>query len=80
MSQRTTQALREHKIIPDILPEGTDLSYDLNVKFPNATLDVPGKELGREETQPEPKLYLDPVVRAEPILPSSAVLRLNSQA
>lgn len=63
MSQRTIQVLREHKIIPDVLSEATNLSYDLKVKFPDATLDVPGKELGREETQHEPKLYLDPVVR-----------------
>ncbi|KAJ4289621.1 hypothetical protein N0V90_010950 [Kalmusia sp. IMI 367209] len=61
MSQDKHQILREHKVIPDILPEKTELLYDLKVVFPNATLDVPGKELGREETQPEPKLYLDPV-------------------
>ena len=62
MSQDKHQILREHKVIPEVLPEQTELPYDLKVKFPNATLDVPGKELGREETQPEPKLYLDPVV------------------
>ncbi|KAF1979241.1 PEBP-like protein [Bimuria novae-zelandiae CBS 107.79] len=60
MSQDRTQTLREHKVIPDVLPVETELSYDLKVKFPSATLDAPGKELGREETQPQPKLYLDP--------------------
>jgi hypothetical protein len=60
MSQE--QLLREHKVIPDVLSEGTQLAYDLRVKFPNATLDAPGQELGREETQPEPKLFLSPAV------------------
>lgn len=63
MSQDRTQILREHKVIPDVLPEGTTLSHDLKVVFPEATLDTPGQELGREETQPEPRLFLDPVVR-----------------
>lgn len=62
MSQDKYQILKEHKVIPDVLPEGTKLSYDLNVRFPNATLNEPGQELGREETQPEPKVYLDPAV------------------
>ncbi|KAK3216748.1 hypothetical protein GRF29_1g873704 [Pseudopithomyces chartarum] len=61
MSQDRTQILREHKVIPDVLPEGTTLSHDLKVVFPEATLDTPGQELGREETQPEPRLFLDPV-------------------
>ena len=68
MSQDRTQILRERKVIPDVLPEGTHLSYNLIVKFPEATLDAPGKELGREETQPQPKLYLDPVVRSNNLL------------
>lgn len=62
MSQDNQRILREHNVIPDVLPEETQLSYNLKVTFPNATLDVPGKELGREETQPEPKLYLSPPV------------------
>jgi hypothetical protein len=62
MSQDKQKLLREHKVIPDVLPEGTQLAYDLKVKFPNATLEAPGQELGREDTQPRPKLFLSPVV------------------
>ncbi|KAJ4348704.1 uncharacterized protein N0V89_010082 [Didymosphaeria variabile] len=65
MSQDKQQILREHKVIPDVLPEGTQLSYDLKVKFPDTTLDAPGKELGREETQPEPELFLSPPPKEE---------------
>ena len=68
MSQDRTQILRELKVIPDVLPEGTTLSHDLKVVFPEVTLDTPGQELGREETQPEPRLFLDPVVCPHPIL------------
>ena len=63
MSGDRSQVLREHNVIPDVLSEGTSLSHSLKVVFPEATLDTPGEELGREETQPEPKLYIDPVVR-----------------
>jgi len=54
--------LLEHGIVPDVLtlPEG--VSHNLTIKWPNAKLDTPGQELNREDTQPEPKLYLTPAV------------------
>lgn len=62
-NQDRKQILSEHKVVPDVLPDDLDLSYSLTLKWPNATLDTPAVELDREETQPEPKLYLDPPVR-----------------
>jgi hypothetical protein len=62
-AQERKQALVEHKVITDVLPGNLDLAYDLTVKWPNTTLDKPGEELGREDTQPEPTLYLSPAVR-----------------
>jgi hypothetical protein len=57
------QALIDHKVITDVLPGNLDLSYNLTVKWPKATLDKAGVELDREDTQVEPSLYLDPAVR-----------------
>jgi hypothetical protein len=65
-AQERKQALVEHKVITDVLPGNLDLAYDLTVKWPNTTLDKPGEELGREDTQPEPTLYLSPAVRLAP--------------
>jgi hypothetical protein len=62
-AQERKQALIEHKVITDVLPGNLNLSYDLTVKWPNTTLDKPGEELDREETQPEPTIYLSPAVR-----------------
>jgi hypothetical protein len=61
-AQETKQALIEHKVITDVLPGNLDLAYDLTVKWPKTVLNKPGEELGREETQPEPTLYLHPTV------------------
>lgn len=61
-AQARKQALVEHKVITDVLAGDLDLSYDLQVKWPQATLNEAGEELGREETQPEPELSLSPVV------------------
>ena len=58
-----TLILSELKVIPDVLPANIELSYDLRVEWPEAKLDAPGKELGREETQAEPKVFLSPPVR-----------------
>src|ERR1700710_2298691 len=55
-----TAQLQKDNVIPDVLSQSTSLSHDLVVKWPNATLDSPGKELGREDTQPEPTLHLSP--------------------
>jgi len=61
MSQDRASQLRQNNVIPDVLPESTSLSHGLVVEWPNVTLDVPGKELEREATQPEPSLHLNPV-------------------
>ena len=61
-AQETKQALIDHKVITDVLPGNLDLSHDLTVKWPETALSKPGVELGREETQPEPTLYLHPAV------------------
>jgi len=61
-AQERKQALIEHKVITDVLPGALDLSYDLTVRWPKATLDTAGEELGREETQAEPTLSLSPAV------------------
>ncbi|KAF2443463.1 PEBP-like protein [Karstenula rhodostoma CBS 690.94] len=65
MSQDQQQILLKHNVIGDVLPEGTQLAYDLKIKFRNATLDAPGQELGREETQDEPKIFLSPAPKEE---------------
>jgi hypothetical protein len=66
-TQEKKQALVEHKVITDVLPGNIDLSYDLTVKWPETTLDKPGVELDREQTQPEPTLYLSPAVCQSPM-------------
>jgi hypothetical protein len=63
MTQDQQQLLRKHNVIGDVLPLATTgFAYDMKVQFRNATLDAPGQELGREETQDEPKIFLSPIV------------------
>jgi len=59
-TQVTKQALLEHKVIPDVLPDTINLSYDLALEWPNTKLDTPGKELANADTKEEPKVFLDP--------------------
>ncbi|KAI4927268.1 uncharacterized protein J4E92_006435 [Alternaria infectoria] len=59
-TQATKQALLEHKVIPDVLPDTINLSYNLTLEWPNAKLDTPGKELANADTKEEPKVFLDP--------------------
>lgn len=63
-AQDHKQALLEHKVIPSVLPTDVNLPYNLKLKWPNTTLNTPGQELNREETQSEPTVYLDPPVRS----------------
>lgn len=56
------QILKDYNVVPDVLLDGSKLSYDMKIKWPNAVLDTLGKELDREDTQPEPLIYLDPTV------------------
>lgn len=62
MSQsRVADQLHKDNVIPDVLPEGTTLSHDLVINWPpHASLDTPGKELGRQETQSEPSVHVNP--------------------
>jgi hypothetical protein len=62
MSSSTAAALQSGSVIPDVLAPGTSFSSKVTVVWPNTTLDTPGKELGREDTQPEPTLYVNPSV------------------
>jgi hypothetical protein len=62
-TQATKQALSEHKLIPDVLPEGINLSYNLTLEWPNAKLDEPGQLLQCDDTKPEPKVTINPAVR-----------------
>ena len=66
MSQDYTAELYKDNVIPDVLPEGTSLSHLLIVKWPDVTLDEPGKELDREATQPIPTVFVKPVVKVLP--------------
>ncbi|CAN9128325.1 PEBP-like protein [Alternaria alternata] len=59
-TQATKQALSEHKVIPDVLPDNINLSYNLTLEWPNAKLDKPGKELENHDTKPEPKVFINP--------------------
>ena len=59
-AQERKQALIDNNVITDVLPGNLDLSYDLTVKWPNTTLEKPGEELSRRDTQPEPTLDLNP--------------------
>jgi len=60
MSQNEQSKLYGEKVFPDVLPTSTTLSADLLVKWPEALLDSPGKELDREATQPEPQVLIKP--------------------
>lgn len=53
--------LLSHNITPDVLPSGTELTHSLSLKWPEAQLDTPSKQLGRQETQPTPTVYVTPV-------------------
>jgi hypothetical protein len=64
MSKIQNKALfSEHKVTPDVLSSDADVSYELTVTWPETKLDKPGQELGRDQTQPQPKLTLSPAVR-----------------
>ena len=61
-TQATKQALLEHKVIPDVLPDTINPSYNLILEWPNAKLDTPGKEFENADTKEEPKDFIDPAV------------------
>lgn len=61
-TQATKQALFSHKVIPDVLPDTINLTYNLFLEWPNAKLDTPGKELENADTKEEPKVFIDPPV------------------
>jgi hypothetical protein len=62
-SQSVGDKLRLHQVIPHVLPFGIDIpSSNLIVKWPNTTLDSPGKQLDLKDVLVEPKLYVEPSV------------------
>jgi hypothetical protein len=62
VTQGTKRILSESKVIPDVLPDDVNLSYDLSISWPDTTFNTSGQELSREATQPEPKLSISPAV------------------
>ncbi|KAH6655550.1 hypothetical protein BKA67DRAFT_690333 [Truncatella angustata] len=58
-TKKNTEALKEHKIIPDVLSDNVKPAYSLTLNWPNTTLESPAQELGGEETQPQPLVYLN---------------------
>jgi len=60
MTSSTAATLHSGNVIADVLASETSFSSNLTVVWPDTTLDTPGKELGREDTQPEPTLYVNP--------------------
>ena len=65
-------------VIPDVLPHGTKYNHQLTVKWPTATLEISGKELDREATQPEPTLWIEPEVTNIPVLSANSLLTSSS--
>jgi hypothetical protein len=61
-TKKNTEALKEHKIIPDVLSDNVKPAYSLTLNWPNTTLESPAQELGGEETQPQPLVYLNSAV------------------
>lgn len=59
----TTDTLQKHQIIGDILAPGTKIPYNLQIKWPSATLCKPGQAIHRDATQPCPEVWVDPPVR-----------------
>jgi len=55
-----TKAFEEHKVIPDVLKSGTDITRNLHVKWNDVTLDKPGQRLDREAVQGQPSLTVIP--------------------
>ncbi|KAJ9196321.1 hypothetical protein DTO164E3_6377 [Paecilomyces variotii] len=50
----------KESIIPDILAPGTKVPRNLKVIWPNAKLEKPGQMIERDETQPQPTLFVEP--------------------
>lgn len=63
MSNTQNKALfSEYKVTPEVLSSDADLSYELIVSWPETQLERPAQELDRDQTQPQPKLKLNPAV------------------
>ncbi|TDZ49600.1 Uncharacterized protein CTRI78_v007994 [Colletotrichum trifolii] len=52
----TAKILEEHQVIPDVLPTGTKIPYNLGVHWPTVDLRVPAERLQRDQLQEQPKL------------------------
>lgn len=58
-------AMIKHDLVPAVLSENVDFKYNVKIQWPETTLETPGQELGREQTQAQPKVFLDPAVRRQ---------------
>ncbi|KAK1975818.1 phosphatidylethanolamine-binding protein [Colletotrichum cereale] len=51
-----TKVFQEHSLIPDVLPAGTKIPYNLGVHWPSVSLRVPAERLHRDQVQEQPKV------------------------
>ncbi|GJC87807.1 hypothetical protein ColLi_10645 [Colletotrichum liriopes] len=51
-----TKVFQEHNIIPDVLPAGTKIRYNLGVHWPSVSLRAPAERLHRDQVQEEPRI------------------------
>ncbi|KAK2031090.1 PEBP-like protein [Colletotrichum zoysiae] len=51
-----TKIFEEHNLIPDVLPVGTKIPYNLGVHWPTVSLRAPAERLHRDRVQEQPKV------------------------
>ncbi|KAK1992531.1 PEBP-like protein [Colletotrichum falcatum] len=51
-----TTIFEEHNVIPDVLPAGTKIPYNLGVHWPTVSLRAPAERLHRDQVQEQPKV------------------------
>ncbi|KAK2053083.1 PEBP-like protein [Colletotrichum caudatum] len=51
-----TKIFEEHNVIPDVLPAGTKIPYNLGVHWPTVSLRAPAERLHRDRVQEQPKV------------------------
>ncbi|EFQ35604.1 hypothetical protein CGRA01v4_04086 [Colletotrichum graminicola] len=50
------KTFQEHNVIPDVLPAGTKIPYNLGVHWPAVSLRTPAERLHRDRVQEQPKV------------------------
>ncbi|KAK2015158.1 hypothetical protein LZ32DRAFT_616440 [Colletotrichum eremochloae] len=68
-----TKAFQEHNVIPDVLPAGTKIPYNLGVHWPTVSLRAPAERLHRDQVQEQPKVTTNFKVPKESPLPSNVL-------